>query len=75
VFADAGDYLASRDLSGFVGLSEKMPKVSDLMALKTNIRERIADVVEAVELPEEVDVAEGWSDYAARVVSTLKGAA
>jgi hypothetical protein len=75
VFAEAGDYLASRDLPGFVGLSEKIPKVSDLMALKASIRERIADVVEDVELPEELDVGESWSNYAAQVVSTLKGAA
>lgn len=75
VFSEAGDYLASRDLPGFVGLSEKIPKVSDLIALKASIRERIADVVEEVELPEQAYVAEGWSDYAARVVSTLKGAA
>ncbi len=75
VFAEAGDYLASRDLPGFVGLSEKIPKVSDLIELKTSIRERIADVVEDVELPEGVHLAEGWSDYTAQVVSTLKGAA
>jgi len=75
VFSEAGDYLVSRDLPGFVGLSEKIPKVSDLVALKTNIREHIAEVVEEVELPEQADAPEGWSDYAARVVSTLKGAA
>ena len=75
VFSEAGDYLASRDLPGFVGLSEKIPKVSDLIALKESIRERIADVVEEVELPEQAYAAEGWSNYAARVVSTLKGAA
>jgi hypothetical protein len=45
------------------------------MALKTSIRERITEVVETVELPEGIEVAEEWSDYAARVVSTLKGAA
>lgn len=75
VFAEAGDYLASRDLPGFVGLSEKIPKVSDLTALKMNIRERITEVVNDVEMPEEVDAAEEWSNYAAQVVSVLKGAA
>jgi hypothetical protein len=75
VFADAGDYLASRDLPGFVGISEKIPKVSDLMALKASIRERIAEVVEDVELPEDANIVEGWSDYAGRVVDTLKGVA
>lgn len=72
VFADAGDYLASRDLPGFVGISEKIPKVSDLMALKARIRERIGEVVEDVALPEEGTLVEGWSDYAGRVVDTLK---
>lgn len=75
VFADAGDYLASRDLPGFVGISERFPKVSDLMALKKGIRERIAEVVEAVEMPEEADVVEGWSDYTGRIVDSLKGVA
>jgi hypothetical protein len=75
VFADAGDYLTSRDLPGFVGISEKIPKVSDLIALKASIRERIAEVVEDIELPEEANVVEGWSDYAGRVVDTLKGIA
>lgn len=75
VFVEAGDYLASRDLPGFVGLSEKIPKVSDLITMKTSIRERIADVVADVDLPEGIYDAEDWSHYAARVVSTLKGAA
>lgn len=75
MFADAGDYLASRDLPGFVGISEKIPKVSDLIALKASIRERIAEVVEDVELPEEANIVEGWSAYASRVVNTLKGVA
>lgn len=75
VFADAGDYLASRDLPGFVGISEKIPKVSDLMALKASIRDRIAEVVEDVEMPEEANLVEGWSDYTGRVVNSLKGLA
>ena len=75
VFADAGDYLASRDLPGFVGINEKIPKVSDLMALKKGIRDRIAEVVEDVEMPEDANVADGWTDYAGRVVETLKGLA
>jgi hypothetical protein len=75
VFTDAGDYLASRDLPGFVGVSEKIPTVSDLMALKVNIRERIAEVVEDVELPDEANIIEGWPGYAGRVVNSLKGIA
>lgn len=75
LFADAGDYLVSRDLSGFVGVSEKIPKVSDLMALKADIRERIAEVVDDVERPEEASAVEDWSDYAGRIVGALKGVA
>jgi len=75
IFADPGDYLVSRDLPGFVGISEKLPKVSDLMALKKDIRDRIAEVVEDVEMPEEANVVEGWSGYAGRVVDSLKGLA
>jgi len=43
--------------------------------LKASLRERIAEVVEDVELPEEANVVEGWSDYAGRVVDNLKGVA
>ncbi|MEJ7630931.1 MAG: hypothetical protein WKF28_00360 [Rubrobacteraceae bacterium] len=75
VFADAGDYLASRDLPGFVGINEKLLKVSDLMSLKKDIRDHIAEMVEDVELPEEANIVEGWSEYAGRVVNTLKGLA
>jgi hypothetical protein len=75
VFVEAGDYLASRDLPSFVGVSEKMPKVSDLVALKRRIRGRIADVVGEVELPEGENAFEVWPDYVGRVVETLKGRA
>lgn len=75
LFVEAGDYLASRDLSGFVGFSEKIPKVSDLMALKKKIRGRIADVVREVELPEGENAVEAWPDYVGTVVETLKGRA
>jgi hypothetical protein len=75
VFVDAGDYLVSRDLPGFVGISEKIPKVSDLMALKKGIRDRIAEVVEDVDMLGEASVVEGWSDYAGRIVDSLKGLA
>lgn len=75
IFSDAGDYLVSRDLPGFVGISEKIPKVSDLMDLKKDIRDRIAEVVEGVDMPEEANIVEGWSDYADRVIASLKGVA
>lgn len=75
LFVEAGDYLASRDLPGFVGVSEKLPKVSDLVALKKRIRARIADVVQEVELPEGENVVEVWPAYVGRVAETLKGRA
>jgi hypothetical protein len=75
LFVEAGDYLASRDLPGFVGVSEKLPKVSDLVAMKKRIRARIADIVQEVELPEGENVVEVWPDYVGRVVETLKGRA
>jgi hypothetical protein len=75
VFVEAGDYLVSRDLPGFVGVSERLHKVSDLMALKRSIRGRIADVVERVELPEGENAIEVWPEYVGEVVETLKGRA
>jgi hypothetical protein len=75
LFVEAGDYLASRDLPGFVGVSEKLPKVSDLVVLKKRIRARIADVVQEVELPEGENVVEVWPAYVGRVAENLKGRA
>jgi hypothetical protein len=45
------------------------------MSLKKGIRDRIAEVVEDVDMPAETSVVEGWSDYAGRVVNSLKGLA
>jgi hypothetical protein len=75
IFAEAGDYLVSRDLPGLVGASERITNIDEAISFKESIRDRIAKVVEDVEAPEELEVPANWSDYVGRVVSRLKSAA
>jgi len=75
IFAEAGDYLVSRDLPGLVGASERIANVDEAIHFKDSIRERIAKVVEDVELPEDIEVPAKWSEYVERVVGRLQRAA
>lgn len=75
LFAEAGDYLVSRDLPGFVGASEKVKNVEEAISFKENIRERIDEVVHFVELPDNIDAPARWSEYVEQVVSRLQDVA
>jgi hypothetical protein len=75
IFAEAGDYLVSRDLPGLVGASERMKTLDDAIAFKDRIREEIVEVVEVVELPDGIDAPAKWSEYVEQVVDRLQRAA
>lgn len=75
IFAEAGDYLVSRDLPGLVGASERITNVDESISFKDSIRDTITKVVEDVELPDELEVPANWSEYVGQVVSRLKSAA
>ncbi len=75
IFVEAGDYLVSRDLPGFVGVSERMTNIDEAIAFKDGIRETISKAVEDVELPDEIENPANWSEYVGRVVSRLQSAA
>jgi hypothetical protein len=75
VFAEAGDYLVSRDLPGFVGASERLKNVEEAITFKTEIKDRITEVVRLVELPNDITAPQRWAEYVTHVVQQLKGAA
>jgi hypothetical protein len=71
LFAEAGNYLVSRDLPGFVGPAGRARNVSEALQFKNEIRSQIARRV--AEVPRPAQFAEaGWKDYVGRVVSQLK---
>lgn len=75
IFTEAGDYLVSRDLPGLVGASERIANVDEAINFKDSIGERIAKVVEEVEMPDEIEIPTNWSEYVEQVVGRLQRAA
>ena len=74
LFAEAGNYLVSRDLPGYVGANGRAQTVSESIAFKSEIREHIAGTVRTI--PRSVDVANQpsvWKDYVSSVVNSLAG--
>ncbi len=74
LFSQAGDYLVSRDISGYVGTSDRTRTVSDTFSLKNSIRNEIATKVSNVPIPRDVSASPtNWKSYIQTVVNTLKG--
>ena len=75
LFSEAGNYLVSRDLPGFIG-SGRLNNVSDAIAFKNNIRQQISQMVSEVFPPAKgLFEAAVWREYVDQVVShILKGA-
>lgn len=73
LFSQAGDYLVSRDLPGYVGEQARARNVSDAIALKREIRAEIGRRVDGVRRPKDLSAVEAWQGYVARVVRHLQG--
>lgn len=73
LFSEAGNYLVSRDLSGFIGFG-KLNNVSDAIELKKDIKRHISETVGDISLPKE-PIAEYnvWKNYVNRVVGHFSG--
>lgn len=64
LFAEAVDYLVSRDLSGYVGLGNRVSDVSSSMALKQDIKSQVIHIIEETPLPEKTEEdADNWREY------------
>jgi hypothetical protein len=71
LFSEAGNYLVSRDLPGFIG-SGKLNNVSDAIAFKNDIRQQISQMVREVPLPaRKLSDAAVWREYVERIVSHI----
>lgn len=73
IFSEAGNYLVSRDIPGFVGLG-RLTNVSDALALKNDIRSNIIQKVGEVPRPTESISDSGvWREYVNRIVTHISG--
>jgi hypothetical protein len=74
LFAEAGNYLVSRDLPGYVGVSERLHTVSDAIGFKNEIRQQIIDTVRTVPTPASLATQpSAWEEHVANVVTRLMG--
>lgn len=72
LFSEAGNYLVARDLPGFIGASGRAKTLAEGIALKHQIRSRIAAQVEDVRRPAARNLAKGWSAYVSEVIARLR---
>lgn len=71
LFAEACNYLLSRDLPGFVGRAHRNQTVADTLAFKTSVLETTAKVVHERGRPD-FSTKETWRTYVTGVVDRLK---
>jgi len=74
LFAEATNYLVSRDLPGFVGAGGRAENVSQALAFKSSLRQRAAEVVAGVRGPEPHGSRQ-WKTYVDRVIAQLRSIA
>lgn len=73
LFSEAGNYLVSRDISGFIGLG-RLSSVSDAIAFKKDVKQRISVMVKEVRPPSRDFTNPGvWKEYSGRIVNHLVG--
>lgn len=72
VFAEASNYLVSRDLPGFVGADFRNQSVAESFEFKQSIQNATANTVRDVSVPS-VSNAEAWRTYTEAVVDRLRG--
>jgi len=76
LFAQAANYLVSRDLAGFVGRTGRIHNVSEAIALKAALADLAAATVRTVPLSSSVfRDASSWRAYVHAVVARLVGSA
>jgi len=74
LFAEAGNYLVSRDLPGFVGATGRATTITEATSLKAQIRDRIGARTAEDKAPTKAALADSWADYVTQVVSHLREA-
>jgi len=72
LFGEAGNYLVSRDLPGFVGTAGRAKTTSEATALKAQLLARVAERASEIKPPRRAALVAGWFDYVTRVVEHLR---
>ena len=71
LFAEACNYLLSRDLPGYVGGKNRNQTVADAVNFKSSVLSNTAEIVNASGRPD-LSSTDNWRGYVERVVSRLK---
>ena len=71
LFAEACNYLLSRDLPGYVGGKNRNRTVEDALVFKSSVLQSTADAVTSTGRPD-LSSSSNWRGYVERVVSRLK---
>ena len=70
LFSEAGDYLVSRDISGFIGPNGRVKTVREAIRLKGIIRVQIDSIIAQGPSPPTKE-SEAWRQYVAQIMSKL----
>jgi len=71
LFAEASNYLLSRDLPGFVGIGERTHNVEDSYRFKQSVMRAAVSAVREIQ-SQSPSAAKDWSGFTSRVVERLK---
>lgn len=74
LFSEASNYLVSRDIPGFVGLTDKVRTVRDVADFKSSIIQEVVSKVAAVKKPEgNLSSPRNWKMYVDEITAQLTG--
>ena len=72
LFSEAVDYLVSRDISGYVGQSERIKNVSSSIAFKGDIKKQVETIINNNPAPEDVEASpDKWKTYVMSQIEIL----
>lgn len=71
LFVGVSDYLVSRDVSGYVGATDRTSTAASLIRFKAAIRERVVEVVQQVGRPPAPTANSEWPSFIAAAVARL----
>lgn len=71
LFIEAANYLVSRDASTQVSPTNRNRNVSDVIAYKRQVADRVRDLVRSYPLPPHEELANGWPDHVRGVIQAL----
>jgi hypothetical protein len=73
LFAEASDYLVSRDLPGFVGRTGRCKTIAEAIEFKSKIRDSIVGIVNDRHSPPVHPTSAAWRNYVMETIEALRG--